>query len=95
MYQEKIDKLKCDIATIQKELDLYTAIQEDFCVKGMPIINVRTDAVYDMFRQNHPDIDVSQHRFSRILCDGLGLKSVQGWLDGKRGSFYERRRLAE
>lgn len=95
MYQKKIDKLTQECDDVKKELALYTAIQEDYCVAHMPVVGIRTDAVYDMFKQRHPDVEVSQHRFTRLLCDGLGLKSVQGWLDGKRGSFYERGRLAE
>ena len=78
------------IAELQQDLALYEAIRDDYVVGHVPVCNIRTDAVHEDFCARHPEINVSQQRFTRILCDELDLKSVQGWLNGVRGSFYER-----
>ena len=77
------------IAELQAELRLYEAIRGDFCLWGIPVINVRTDTVYKQFLERHPDVQISQRKFSTIICKELGMKSTQFWLDGVRGSFYE------
>lgn len=84
-------KLLQRIADLKNELALCEAMYEDYCVKKMRVDNMRTDAAYDQFCARHPELDVSQRRFARIICELLGLKSKQAWLDGKRGSFYEYR----
>lgn len=81
MIAEKLQKLK-------GELKLYEAIYEDFVTRKIPVINVRTDAVYWVFCGRHPDVKVNQKTFTRILCEELNLKSVQSWVEGERGSFY-------
>ena len=77
------------IAELRQDLMLYEAIYDDYIVEMVPVCNIRTDAVYEDFCRRHPEIVISQSRFSRILCKELGLKSVQCWLNGKRGSFYD------
>lgn len=82
MLQDKVNELK-------EELKLYEALIDDYVVKRIPVTNVMTDAVYNQFCRMHPEVDVSQRKFTRLLCEELGLKSVQSRLDGRRGSFYE------
>ena len=77
------------IGEVKKELALLEAVQQDFVVNKFPVINMRTDAVYEMFCQRHPDVEVSQRRFTWLLTKELGFHSKQSWLDGMRGSFYE------
>lgn len=77
------------IAQIEREVALLEAIRQDFAMEKIPVTNMRTDAVYAMFRERHPDVEVTQRRFTRILAQELGLKSKQAWLDGVRGYFYE------
>ncbi len=81
--------ISAKIAELQAELKLYEAIREDYYVMKMPVVNVRVDSVYRQFCDRHPDVSVSQRKFSAIICKEFDLKSVQSWLDGKRGSFYE------
>ena len=90
MIQEKIAQLQCQLADIQCQMTLYEAMRTDYVVGKVPVCNIRTDAVYEDFCRRHPDITVSQQKFTRILRESLGLKTVQGWVDGVRGSFYER-----
>ena len=81
--------LEDKIAQLNLEKALYDAIYQDYVVQGIRVQGVRTDAEYEMFCQRHPDINISRHRFTRMMCRELGLKSKQSWLDGVRGSFYE------
>lgn len=82
MLDEKILELK-------RELALYEAIRKDFVHDGVRLMGVRVDAVYDTFCRMHPDIEVSRQKFSRIVGATLGVKSVQAYVDGVRGSFYD------
>lgn len=77
------------IAEVRNELALLEAIHEDFIVKGYPIMNMRTDAVYEMFCRWHPDIVVSKRRFTQMIVRETGLKPKQAFVDGTRGYFYE------
>lgn len=90
MIREKMQRLQEQIQWLQAELDFYNAMYDDFVVGNHTFINVRTDHIYKMFCERHPDIKVSQQKFSRTLCAEFDVKSVQSFLDGKRGSFYER-----
>jgi hypothetical protein len=77
------------IADLHTELVLYQAIYDDYVAGNVPVINIRTDAVYKDFCERHPDIQIEQQQFTQIMCRGLDLKSKQSRLDGVRGSFYE------
>jgi hypothetical protein len=90
MVVEKIADLQDQIARLQAELKLYEAIRDDYVFGCVPVCRIRTDNVYKYFCERHPDVSVSQRKFSAVICKELGLKSVQSWLDGVRGSFYER-----
>ena len=89
MIQDKIHALECQLTDIQCQMRLYNAIHQDYVIGHEPAINIRTDAVYEFFCERHPEIEVSQQKFTRILRETLNLKTVQGWVDGKRGSFYD------
>ena len=77
------------IAELDRERTLLQAIYQDFVADGVLVVNMRTDAVYEMFCKRHPDIVIARNKFTRAVCRELGLKSKQAWLDGVRGSFYE------
>ncbi len=83
MIQKKIAELK-------QQLKLYEVIQADYVAGKMQVVNMATDAVYEDFCERHPDLRIPQQRFTRIVCDELGMKSKQCWLGGIRRCVYER-----
>ena len=83
------------IAELERELQTLKYIKEDYIQNGYPVCNLRTDAVYMDFCNRHPDAEISKRKFTVVLCREMGLKTVQSWLDGERGYFYERDRVSQ
>ena len=81
--------IKDKIEEYEQNLSMYKALYMDYVVKNIPVLGIQTDAVYGDFCSRHPDVKISQRKFTRLLCEEFRLTSVQGWLNGKRGSFYE------